>query len=118
MDLKALISLEAAATPRPWRVSSYPSGTVNVELPNGFWFASTPRTNCVGSGELTEDDCQTTRTLDSHLIRELRNLAPELLALWQAAEALDGTKENGKGLSGLPEFWVSIANLNAKAAAL
>ena len=53
--------------------------------------------------------------MDAALIVKTRNLLPELLELWKAADLLDGTKPNGLGLLAIPDLLRAVEELNRKA---
>ena len=53
--------------------------------------------------------------MDAALIIKMRNLLPEFLALWQAADLLDGTKPNGLGIMVVPDLLKAVEELNRKA---
>lgn len=52
---------------------------------------------------------------DAALIVKMRSLLPEFIALWKAADLLDGTKPNGLGLMVVPELLKAVEELNRKA---
>ena len=53
--------------------------------------------------------------MDAALIVKMRNLLPEFLALWKAADLLDGTKPNGLGIMVVPDLLKAVEELNRKA---
>ena len=53
--------------------------------------------------------------MDAALIVKMRNMLPEFIALWKAADLLDGTKPNGLGLMALPDLLRAVEELNRKA---
>ena len=53
--------------------------------------------------------------MDAALIVKMRNMLPEFIALWKAADLLDGTKPDGLGLMALPDLLRAVEELNRKA---
>ena len=86
MDLNDLKALEVAATPAPWKPKDLQAGSNE----DGDWAACGPFHALSEQGTDDEDKatsiCEDKATADARLLRALRNLAPELLALWEAAE--------------------------------
>lgn len=53
--------------------------------------------------------------MDAALIVKMRDLLPEFIELWKAADVLDGTKPDGVGLAGVSRLFEAVNALNAKA---
>lgn len=106
MTIDELKELDSKATPRPWKTCFESEGCFEEETVMKATSLDGADAQVIGTGwydghhtVLREDDAQ--------LIALLRNLAPELLALWEAANN-DGTMRK--------ETWDALQVLNAKAA--
>jgi len=103
--------LEAAASPAPWRPN-----TIHETEGEGAWGCgplcepvSDEDLERVDSGDWDQDAQEELAEQDADLIATLRNLAPELIGLW---EAVNATRfDHGLCVSVLK----ALANLNAKA---
>ena len=90
MDLKTLKNIEAAASPAPWKPNC-----VHETEGEGAWGAgplcepSTPEDieRCE-NGDWDQEAQESLADEDAALIADLRNLAPEIIALWQAVNLL------------------------------
>lgn len=84
MDIAELKELEAKATPVPWQVDF---GHAEGEP---MWMSVGPRHVCECPDPCFCDDpgeeLEQKATADAKLLATLRNLAPELISLWEVAE--------------------------------
>lgn len=90
LDLKELRRIaEAAKHGKATRVQTFGSGNVCVTFASEFTAQAYPPHNCVGSGELTDEQAQQGRhTLAEHIAAFD---APTVLALLDALEAAQNT---------------------------
>jgi hypothetical protein len=126
VNLQDLKKIESLAKPAPWegnlrltsepldRVGVYVQDCVNASPGKDFLFVSAAHDD---GGRV--DVCHTgngpTSQANSILIATARNLLPELLALWEAAD-LDW--KEGPGLCLPPDTYKALHALNAKAASI
>lgn len=108
MDVEDLRKLESRATPRPWK------GRELVFHGQG---------QATGPAHEIPDDIRTASVLpwtaDCLLIARMRNLAPELLELWEAANLFYVTPGGGvEGLHACQDLESAIKRLNDKAASM
>ena len=104
MTIDELKGLEAKAVPAPWT----PEAWFGSEDPE--WVAIGPvhvcrHDDCDGDCSEPGSELEQAAMCDGRLMCALRNLAPELLALWEAANN-DGTMRK--------ETWDAVQALNAK----
>lgn len=112
MNLRDLKAIEASSSPAPWSYfykSKYDEWHVGAaQAVGGMKIA------------LFQDGCPTEcAESDTALIATLRNLAPDLLALWEAVNSVHlGPCPNPNEMRDVQAIEDAIKNLNAKAAAL
>lgn len=101
--LKSLKELEANATPARWQAAT----AMNED---DEWAALGPFHEPDKNGD--SDEARDAAWQDAKLLVTLRNLAPKLIALWEAALALDGTRPDGKGLAGIGDILRALEALD------
>jgi hypothetical protein len=112
MTLEELIDLEKQATPRSWEAEV----ACCEDEPVWGWGAVGPRHQCDEDCE----DCQNGKDcsepgeklekeamLDARLLTTLRNLAPEILALWKAVAKMNFNITS-------PEVYVAFRDINMR----
>ena len=100
MNIDALKKLERQATPAPWKETG--NGSM-IEAPGEPY----PVAKVYGYGRFNRKHSKV--EADGRMIAAFRNLAPELIALWEAANN-DGTMRK--------ETWDALQALNTKSAAM
>lgn len=110
--IEQLRALEATATPGPWETK------IIQDADDGSWSPFPPCHDPEDFWEDCDEDqadslAQASAVKDCELIDALRNLAPELLDLW---EAVQDQRDNGNTNDLRPDLFPALAALNAKAA--